>query len=135
VETLKWWNHYLNTANYKILIWCDYNNLEWFQRSNILSTGQARWTDILPAYDILIEDLEGTQNSASDPSSRLDYQIGYERPVAQLSATTSVVSWDDPKPAVITAQASDSLTVDNSAKLVHQTAADGTNTMGKLSQW
>jgi len=37
VETLRQWRHYLEGANQKILIQCDHKNLEYFQRSEVLS--------------------------------------------------------------------------------------------------
>jgi hypothetical protein len=43
VETLKQWRHYLEGANYKVLIQCDYKNLEHFQTSKVLFRRQARW--------------------------------------------------------------------------------------------
>jgi hypothetical protein len=82
VETLKQWRHYLEGAKYKILIRCDHKNLEYFQTSRVLSRRQARWLEILSAYDFLIKHLEGSKNPADGPSRRPDYKIGYERPVA-----------------------------------------------------
>jgi len=87
VGTLKQWRHYLEGANYKILIWCDHKNLEYFQTSKLLSRRQARWSEILSAYDFVIEHLEGTSNTADSTSRRPNYEIGYERPVARLLAT------------------------------------------------
>jgi len=49
VETLKQWRHYLEGANYKILIGCNHKNLEYFQTSKVLSRRQARWSEILSA--------------------------------------------------------------------------------------
>jgi hypothetical protein len=37
VETQKQWRHYLEGANYKVLIRCDHKNLEYFQASKVLS--------------------------------------------------------------------------------------------------
>jgi len=135
VETLKQWRHYLEGANYKILIRCDHKNLEYFQTSKVLSRRQARWSEILSAYDFVIEHLEGSKNPAHGPSRRPDYEIGYERPVAQLLATVSVEPHDDLMPAIIDAQASNPLAVDVLAKLVEQPMIDGTDTAKEESQW
>jgi len=93
----------------------------------VLSSRQARWLEILSDYDFVIEHLEGTRYSANGPSTRPDYEIGYKRPVARLLATAPVEPYDDVMPAIIAAQASDSLAVDVSAKLVDRPAADGTD--------
>jgi hypothetical protein len=135
VETLKQWWHYLEGANHKVLIRCDHKNLEYFQTSKVLSRRQARWSEVLSAYDFVIEHLEGSKNPADGPSRRPDYEIGYERPVARLLATVSVEPYDDLMPAIIAAQASDPLAVDVSAKLVDRPMIDGTDTAKEESQW
>jgi hypothetical protein len=86
---MKQWRHHLKGARYKILIQCDHKNLEYFQTSKVLSRRQARWAEILSAYDFKIEHLEGTKNPADGPSRRPDYEQGYERPSARLLATAS----------------------------------------------
>jgi hypothetical protein len=86
---MKQWRHHLEGARYKILIQCDHKNLEYFQTSKVLSRRQARWAEILSAYDFKIEHLEGTKNPADGPSRRPDYEQGYERPSARLLATSS----------------------------------------------
>jgi len=135
VETLKQWRHYLEGANHKVLIQCDHKNLEYFQTSKVLSRRQARWSEVLWAYDFVIEHLEGSKNPADGPSRRPDYEIGYERPVARLLATLSVEPYDDLMPAIIAAQASDRLAADVSAKLVDRPMIEGTDTAREESQW
>ena len=46
VETMGQWRHYLQEANYKILIQCAHRNLEYFQTSIVLSRRPARWAEI-----------------------------------------------------------------------------------------
>jgi len=46
-ETLKQWRHYLEGANFKVLIRCDHKNLEYFQISKVLSRRQPRWSESL----------------------------------------------------------------------------------------
>jgi hypothetical protein len=89
VVAMKQWRHHLEGAKHKILIQCDHKNLEYFQTSKVLSRSQARWAEILSAYDFKIEHLEGTKNPADGPSRRPDYKQGYERPSARLLATSS----------------------------------------------
>jgi len=119
VESLNQWWHYLEGANYRISIRCDHKNLEYFQTSKVHSRRQARWSEILSAYDFVIEHLEGSKNPADGPSRRPDYEIGYETPVARLLATVSLEPDEDFMLAIIEAQASDLLAVDVSAKLVN----------------
>jgi transposase InsO family protein len=83
------WRHHLEGARYKILIQYDHKNLEYFQTPKVLSRRQARWTEILSAYDYKIEHLEATKNPADRPSRRPDYAQGCERPSARLLATAS----------------------------------------------
>jgi len=135
VETLKQWRHYLEGANYKVLIWCDHRNLEYFQTSKVLSRRQARWSEILSAYDFVIEHWEASKNPADGPSRQPDYEIGCERPVARLLATVSVEPYDNLMPAIIAAQVPDSLAVDVFAKRVNRPMIDGTDTAKEESQW
>jgi hypothetical protein len=84
VASMKQWRHHLEGARYKILI---IQNLVYFQTTKVLSRRQARWAEILSAYDFTIEHLDGTKNPADGPSRRPDYEEGYERPSARLLAT------------------------------------------------
>jgi hypothetical protein len=88
VASMKQWRHHLEGARYKILIQCD-PDLEYFQTTKVLSRRQARWAEILSAYDFTIEHLDGTKNRADGPSRRPDYEEGYERPSARLLATST----------------------------------------------
>jgi len=135
VETLKQWRHYLKGADHKVLIQRDHKNLEYLQTSKVLSRRQARWSEVLSAYDFVIEYLEGSKNPADGPSRRADYEIGYEWPVARLLATISVEPYDDFMPAIIAAQASDLLAADVSAKLVDRPTIEGTDTAKEEGQW
>jgi hypothetical protein len=86
---MKQWRHHLEGARYKILIQCDHKNLEYFQTSKVLSRRQARWAEILSAYDFNIEHLEGTKKPSDGPSRRPDYKRVYERPSERLLVTSS----------------------------------------------
>jgi hypothetical protein len=93
VASMKQWRHHLEGARYKILIQCDHKNLVYFQTTKVLSRRQARWAEILSAYDFTIEHLDGTKNPADGPSRRPDYEEGYERPSARLLSTSTSTSY------------------------------------------
>jgi len=128
VETLKQSQHYLEGANYKVLFRCHHKNLEYFQTSKVLSKRQARWSEMLSAYDFVIKHMEGSKIPADGPSRRPYYEIRYERPVAGLLGTVPVEPYDKLMPAFIAAQASDPLAVNISPKLVNRPMIDGTDT-------
>jgi hypothetical protein len=120
VETFRQWRHYLEGANHKILIHCHHKNPEYFQTSKVLSRRQARWAEILSSYDFVIQHLERKKNPADGPSRRPDYEEGYERPTARLSATlaaTTVSPFDDLLPAIKAAQDTNSLATDMKNKI------------------
>jgi len=131
VETLHQWRHYRKAENQMVLIGSDHKNIEYFQTSKVLSRRQARWSETVFAYDFVINHLEGRMCPADGPSRRPDYEIIYERPLAPLFVTVWVGPYNDLMPAIIVAQASNSLAVDILAKLVDATAADETDIGGK----
>jgi hypothetical protein len=88
VASMKHWRHHLEGTRYKILIQCDDKNLVFFQTNKVLSRRQARWAEILSAYDFTIEHLDSIKNPADGPSRRPDYKEGYQRPSARLLATS-----------------------------------------------
>jgi hypothetical protein len=55
----------------------------------VLSRRQARWAEILSAFDFKIEHLEGTKNPADGSSRGPDYEQGYERLSARRLATSA----------------------------------------------
>ena len=87
----------------------------------MLSRRQARGAEILSSYDFIIEHWEGKKNPSDGPSSRPDYEIGYERPTAsQLAtmATTTVEPCDDLLQVIKTAQAIDVLATNVKCRIV-----------------
>jgi len=135
VESLNQWRHYLEGANHKVLIQCDHKNLEYFQTSKVLSRRQARWSEGLLAYDVVLEHLELSKNPANDPTRRPDYEIGYGRAVSWLLGTITVEPYNDLMPASMAAQASDAVAADVSVKLVNGPMMDGTDSARDESQW
>jgi len=74
--------------------------------------------------------MEGKKNPADEPSRRLDYEIGYERPTAQLLATlaaTTVEPYDDLLQEIKTAQAIDVLAADRKHRIVSTPIIDLTD--------
>jgi hypothetical protein len=84
VESFRQWRHYLEGAKHPVLVQCDHKNLEYFTTTKVLSRRQARWAEMLSAYDFSIEHLEGSQNPADGPSRRPDYAKGYVQPVGRI---------------------------------------------------
>jgi DNA topoisomerase IB len=75
-----------------MLIQCDHRNVEYFQKTKVLSRRKSRWADILSAYDLTMEHLDGNKNPADGPSRRPDYEEGYEWPSVLDSATSTSTS-------------------------------------------
>jgi hypothetical protein len=82
VETLNQRRHYLEGTNFKILLQCNHNNLEYFQTSEVLYRKDAWWSEILLAYDFAVENLEGSKHPADSPCTRPNYRISFGMPVA-----------------------------------------------------
>jgi len=122
VETMKHWRHYVEGANYKVLIHCNHKKLQNFQTSKEVSQRQAMWADFLSSDDLVIEHLEGSKNLTDGPARRPDYEIGYERPTARLLATLTASTeepYDDVLPTIVAAQPTNSLAVDINEKIVN----------------
>ena len=56
-------------------------------------------SEILSSYDFRIEHLEAVRNPAAGQGRRLDYEIGYERPIGRLLTTTTCIK--DPQDNLI----------------------------------
>jgi len=68
VKTMTKWPHYLEAANYNILVESNHKNLQQFQTYTVPSRRQARCAEILSSNDLVIEHLEGMKNPANGPS-------------------------------------------------------------------
>jgi len=112
LETVTLWQYYLYGTNYRVFIWCDHKNLEYFQISKVLTTRQARWLEIVSAYNFDIEHQEASKNPADGPPRWPDSEIGSVRLLARLSATVSVDQYEQLMRGLIAAPASDPLAVD-----------------------
>ena len=67
------WRHYLEGSKYTIRVQTDHNNLQYFFKAKTLNSKQARWAQMLAAYDFQIEYKPGKTNPADPPSRRPDY--------------------------------------------------------------
>lgn len=97
VKIFKTWIHYLEGTAHPILLRCEHKNLENFTTTKVLSRRQACWSEVLSAYDFVIEHQKGMKNTADGPPRRPDYEGGYERPSAWLLPTegASVTPYDE----------------------------------------
>lgn len=78
IEALKTWRHYLHGSAFHAHT--DHRTLQFFQGQPNLSGRQARWSEILQEYDVVIEYKPGTTNIVADSLSR--------RPDLQLANVT-----------------------------------------------
>ena len=74
VAAFKQSRYYLKNNLYSIKILFDHNNLKKLMTKKELNLRQARWTQILAAYDFKIFYRSNNKNSANDLSRRLDYE-------------------------------------------------------------
>src|SRR5690606_12308326 len=70
VAAFELWRHYLEGAQYPILVYTDHKNLEYFATTKILNRRQARWAIKLAPFDFKIIYRPGTQNTRADALSR-----------------------------------------------------------------
>jgi hypothetical protein len=91
IECIKHWRHYLEGARHRFIIRSDHKNLESFMTTKILNRRQARWAEMLAAYDFSIEHITGKTNPADGPSRRPDYDTG-EKPEGTLIPTSAMHS-------------------------------------------
>lgn len=74
VECFKEWRHYLQGSTHAVRVQTDHNNLRYFFKTKVLNQRQARWAELLAAYDFEIEYKPGRMNPADAPSRRRDYE-------------------------------------------------------------
>ena len=61
-------------SQHPICVQTDHVNLRYFFTMKMLNQRQARWAELLAAYDFIIEYKLGERNPADAPSRRRDYQ-------------------------------------------------------------
>ena len=74
ITVFKQWKHYLKNNFYSIEILSDHNNLKKLITKKELNLKQARWTQVLAAYDFENFYCSNNKNFANDSSKRLDYK-------------------------------------------------------------
>lgn len=84
IESLKHWRHYLEGSKYPIKICTDHKNLETFMTTKVLNRRQARWAELLSAYDFVLVPIPSSKNPADGPSRRPDYTQDVELPSGTL---------------------------------------------------
>jgi hypothetical protein len=75
------WCHFLEGAQYQIIVYTDHKNLEYFMSAKVLNGRQARWNMSLSRFDFVITYRPGNQQGKSDALSRCSYlapKEGYE---------------------------------------------------------
>jgi transposase InsO family protein len=73
VESFKEWRHYLDSPAFPTRVLTDHHNLQGFMSTKSLGKRQARWAEIMAAYDFEIIWRKGKENPADGPSRRPDY--------------------------------------------------------------
>jgi hypothetical protein len=69
------WRHYLEGSQHKILVYCDYKNLQHFTTTRTLNRRQARWSLHLSSFDFTIVFRPGKLQGKPDAlSRRSEYQ-------------------------------------------------------------
>ena len=74
IAAFKQWRHYLKNNLYSIKILFDHYNLKRLMTKKKLNSKQARWTQILAAYDFEIFHRSNNKNFANNLSRRPDYE-------------------------------------------------------------
>lgn len=64
------WRIYLEGSSHQIRVISDHKNLEQFMTTKVLNRRQARWSELLSAYNFVIEHRLGVLNGRADMLSR-----------------------------------------------------------------
>ena len=69
-EAFQMWRHYLEGSHHKIDVVTDHRNLEYFSTTKVLSRQQARWSEFLSAFNMLIRFRPGKLGEKPDALTR-----------------------------------------------------------------
>ena len=80
IRGLENWRHLLEGAKYKLKIWIDHKNLEYFMKAQKLNQRQACWVLYLSRFDFTLKHVPGTKMRKTDGLSRkLDWKVEIEK--------------------------------------------------------
>lgn len=70
VKATREWRHYIEGASEQTVVWSDHKNLTYFTTTKELTRRQARWSESLSRFDIVIKYRKGSENGRADALSR-----------------------------------------------------------------
>ena len=80
IRELENWRYLLEDIKFKLEVWMDYNNLEYFMKKQNLNKRQANWVLYLPRFNFILKHLPETKMEKVDGlSRRLDWKVGVEK--------------------------------------------------------
>jgi hypothetical protein len=86
IESFRHWRHYLEGSAHPVEVLTDHNNLKHFQMTTQLSRRQVRWSQVLSAFNLVLNYRKGTLNPADGPSRRPDYANATDQDVIMTEA-------------------------------------------------
>src|SRR5215469_1347967 len=69
-EAFKTWRHYLEGPKFPVEVITDHKNLEYFSTTKVLSRRQARWSEFLSAFNLVIRFRPGRLGEKPDALTR-----------------------------------------------------------------
>ncbi len=83
VEAFKTWRHYMEGCKHKVLVFIDYNNLQYFMNTKNLSSRHVRWAQELSSYHFRIDYQQDKANRAADALSQYRQRSAEEEKTLQ----------------------------------------------------
>ena len=83
IKAFQEWRSELEGSAHQVQVWCDHRNLQYFRTARMLNDRQARWSDFLSRFDLVIKYFPGRQNVEADALSRR-HQDDTHEPKEQL---------------------------------------------------
>ena len=91
IKAFEEWRAELEGSAHQVQVWCDHRNLQYFRTARMLNDRQARWSDFLSRFDLVIKYFPGRQNVEADALSRRNQDDTHE-PKEQLLLPPSLFS-------------------------------------------
>ena len=80
IRGLENWRHLLEGTCFKVEIWTDYKNLEYFMKAQKLNWRQAQWALYLLRFDFILKYVPDTKMGKADGlSRRLDWKVNVDK--------------------------------------------------------